>query len=261
MLSQNDRRTVSSLALLLLIAFTPEPTFAFKPDDKGHIGITKAGLNKVAFFSPTEKKELHFSEAAKTEIVESNIEVDLSESFFDASAHCDDETLDKCSKRVLENRKQVVAILRSNTGNGRAARSTLGQALHTIQDFYAHSNWTQDPGLKQKGVNMILGNAELTRLATNQVTCKNGGYLRGNYQLTGDGLTQLTTGYFQIGTIPPNKCNHGLLMNGINQDTSDKPFYDEARKAAVEATYIYVTQILKDLENNERAIRALLDRQ
>src|SRR3990167_3888196 len=107
-LFQNHQRLISRLTLLLLIVFIPDPTFAFKPDKTGHIVITKVSLKKVVVISPTGKQKWNFSEKATDEIVESNVNVDQSE-FFDASAHCDDETLDTCSERVLEKRKIVIA--------------------------------------------------------------------------------------------------------------------------------------------------------
>ena len=50
-----------------------------------------------------------------------------------------------------DSRRVVIASIQQNDAQG--AREELGQALHSIQDFYAHSNWTNNNG----GVNPDLG--------------------------------------------------------------------------------------------------------
>jgi hypothetical protein len=97
-----------------------------------------------------------------------------------------------------------------------AARTDLGGALHTIQDFYSHSNWvelghdTPSPDLGRPG-------HQLSRLPASTPTC------------SGSVLTTsaLTSGYYpdKDRVASTGTCRHGGLLDsasrfqGINKDT------------------------------------------
>ncbi|KAH8884945.1 hypothetical protein GQ53DRAFT_770466 [Thozetella sp. PMI_491] len=56
-------------------------------------------------------------------------------------AHCDDEHIEECHNRLKNNLTTIRDLLQQgNVGN---ARETLGRMLHTLQDFYSHSNWIE----------------------------------------------------------------------------------------------------------------------
>jgi hypothetical protein len=107
--------------------------------------------------------ELIFSIRAIKEVQHANRSVDyrnLRDGFrwelLDPAAHCDDETLDECSEHI----EYIVEDLVTNaaTAAGKKLRILLGRAMHTLQDFYAHSNWVDERGLNKTTPNTDLGN-------------------------------------------------------------------------------------------------------
>ena len=54
------------------------------------------------------------------------------------------------------------------------ARILLGQSLHTLQDFYSHSNWVE---MGKTDINKLIGKNETigTVAGPNQATCTNNG--------------------------------------------------------------------------------------
>ena len=56
-----------------------------------------------------------------------------------AAAHFDAEMIVGANRRILEERIQVINAL--TAGEMTKARELTGQLLHTLQDFYSHSNW------------------------------------------------------------------------------------------------------------------------
>jgi hypothetical protein len=80
---------------------------------------------------------------ARDAIADANEQVDLNDaSYVIAANHFDAEQFSQGQSRLISLRSQIVQDLNSN--NGASARTHLGQALHTLQDFYAHSNWVED---------------------------------------------------------------------------------------------------------------------
>ncbi|KAI9765401.1 MAG: hypothetical protein M1839_005505 [Geoglossum umbratile] len=77
---------------------------------------------------------------ARDEIAEANKGVDDDESH-DSAAHFDAENFPGGQDRLVVKAKAVVDALAELDGT--LARLQLGQALHTIQDFYAHTNWVE----------------------------------------------------------------------------------------------------------------------
>lgn len=57
-------------------------------------------------------------------------------------AHFDAEKFAESNNRVISFRQKIMTALASKDYN--TARSLSGQVLHTIQDFYSHSNWVFD---------------------------------------------------------------------------------------------------------------------
>ena len=56
-------------------------------------------------------------------------------------AHFDNEEIDDSHQRLLEERLKVITALNSEDMSG--ARDLSGQLLHTLQDFYSHTNWVE----------------------------------------------------------------------------------------------------------------------
>src|SRR4029079_8800525 len=97
-------------------------TDAIKEIDAEFFGITK--LTK-----PMKK--------AIEQIADADAEVDQDQ--VTSAKHFDGESLPEGQARVVALLSDLQTALASNNAAG--ARSKLGQALHTIQDFYSHSNW------------------------------------------------------------------------------------------------------------------------
>ncbi|KAJ8000599.1 hypothetical protein DPEC_G00182050 [Dallia pectoralis] len=99
-------------------------------------------------------------------------------------------------------------------GNFLAARKTLGRVLHTLQDFYSHSNWV-DMGYTQPYLNLIRPDLPLENLADrNTPTCKdwtNGGFCPNTILPDILNKKKLTSGYMGIYSRakPTGKCSHG----------------------------------------------------
>jgi hypothetical protein len=72
--------------------------------------------------------------AARDAISKANVEVDKDQNHSDK--HFDGENFVGGQSRLLDLKGKVVAKLKANDVKG--ARENLGQALHTLQDFYSH---------------------------------------------------------------------------------------------------------------------------
>ena len=237
---------------------------AFKPTAEfGHVGIVTDAITPITRTSSTGET-LKFTPRAIRQIRDATAGVDEIFSsrgeFSVPLAHCDDELLPDCSQRIINIKNVVINNIKDEASrNGEEARAQLGRALHTLQDFYAHSNWVNNPGPNNGSFNSALGMSVLTRLPVTTPTCIDDFFDR---TLTGAGLTSITTGYFGGLEPPAGKCAHGVLPGaGIHKDEPGRPFFDQARARAVEGTRDFVNQILNapGVAGNDDAIRALMD--
>src|SRR3989442_15009411 len=100
------------------------------------------------------------------DIVDANARVDTDQ--FHSSRHFDGESFPEGQALITGELATIKTDLANNDTAG--ARFTLGQALHTIQDFYSHSNWVENNGASANpslGVpNIIIG-----RLSQGTATC------------------------------------------------------------------------------------------
>jgi hypothetical protein len=71
-------------------------------------------------------------------------------------AHFDGETFNGSNQRVIDYTSQVYSALASK--NYAQARILAAQVMHTIQDFYSHSNWVE---MGNTGINTLIGNASM----------------------------------------------------------------------------------------------------
>jgi hypothetical protein len=237
-------------ALLISLSLACSATFAFKLNDGGHGGITRDALQAISV--TVEGETLRFSDRAKEEIKDANFEVDHHQ--LTASFHFDDESLTAGTQRINDLRQRVIS--EAIGGNGKSARQALGGALHTIQDFFAHSNAAErgDPIPE-------FGFAVLRAPLAGTATCTGSLLNQGSVLLNG---ADLTTGYFKIPLCdPPNgKCKHGLFIcPGIAKDADDHAFHAPAYSSAVQASRKFIESILNDsrMTADPRAIKRLLD--
>ena len=189
-------------------------------------------------------------------IKDANSDVDDSESTI-PKAHFDNELIPEGNNRLLEKRENIINHIRSESYQ--EARSETGRALHTLQDFYSHSNWVE-LGNTEPMADLGRPEGRLSNLAGRRVTtcidCEEGARVgsifsffggrhvqasyeyncRENIGATTQSARSLTTGYYghnpNIATgasaKPRGKCSHGGVgditsdfspVGGINKDT------------------------------------------
>jgi hypothetical protein len=184
----------------------------------------------------------------------SNILVNLEE-FTSPSSHFDNEAFTEGSRLIANRLVDVQTKLMSDSLSVTDARLSFGQAMHTLQDFYAHSNWVE---LGIRGPNPAIGTGEIlgTYAPQHLETCSNcteqscaernilSEIISGQY---------LTSGYFNIysgiSSKPKGKCSHGGLLDettqtdavgfGINKDNENSDhgsFHIIAANIALTAT-------------------------
>jgi von Willebrand factor A domain-containing protein 7 len=77
---------------------------------------------------------------AKKDIVNANMKVDDDQTR--SMLHFDGESFIPASDRLASLRLSIAELMKKNDVN--SARSNLGGALHTLQDFYSHSNYLEN---------------------------------------------------------------------------------------------------------------------
>jgi von Willebrand factor A domain-containing protein 7 len=222
--------------------------------DETHQSITKKAMTDLdsEFFSVTSLTQS--MKDAIDEAIEANAGVDDNQK--DGFWHFDGESFSNGRERVVALKAQVISQLQ-NSSDGAAARQSLGQALHTLQDFYSHSNWVElghsspNADITRSGPLLFAGSSERT-CADNILLPGTSGTLV---------TTKLTSGYYhgenEVKPVPdPGKCNHGgladgLFTDGINKDVTNISwaphgfFHDSAASVAQEAT----KQLIRDIKN------------
>ncbi|CAF4656828.1 unnamed protein product [Rotaria magnacalcarata] len=149
------------------------------------------------------------------------------------AAHFDSEAFSNGSRRILELRRQIINDTRTKAKILTEARKCLGQLLHTLQDFYSHSNWVE---LGKAGINDRLGIHENIGpvAASNQSTCTSSGCTKirvrcSLYQKIT--LNKCPLEYYECkNNIRPEIITQGLLTSGYssnqhneNNDSITKP--------------------------------------
>lgn len=174
---------------------------------------------------------------ALNEIQSANVEVDSLPLSVSASAHFDGEQFKQGLMRLVQLRQELITSLLQGD-KLKNARNLAGAALHTLQDFYSHSNWIE---LGKRQIYEVLAKpgVEIPRefiASPTEATCK--GCKPGaceNNLIT----RKLTSGYQSGQDIKKpelmGKCSHGGRMDesrlkpatgGINKDstsTADSP--------------------------------------
>lgn len=250
-----SRKAPKILAALALAAIAAVSSRAFKPAI--HANITRTALASISVSIPGVGPA-GFTETALDQLAAANVLTDLSASYFVPYKHVTDETLAEASAYLIAARKQVVALLSLSPPDGCAARERLGSALHTIQDFYAHSNWLELTELgAAAGIDERLGRSIVPNPPASAHFCA-----ADQATLVGNGKHSLTTAYFVgltgCSSVPAGKCNHGTFgcSAGIAKDKGVPAAENLARKATID----YVEQILADsaVAGNADALKALL---
>ena len=95
----------------------------------------------TAYYGHKNRKVTKKFNAAITEIEEANSRVDTGSEKTYASAHFDSEEFQSGQNRLIAGREVIVASIKGEDYTN--ARKETGRILHTLQDFYSHSNWIE----------------------------------------------------------------------------------------------------------------------
>lgn len=157
--------------------------------------------------------------------------------------------------------------------------------MHTIQDFYAHTNWVElgYPGIDKRLGREVIPNPDPntpTSPVIEKVVSRKGypdikvpttdsGTLLPDFKNNpNDAEHHLTSGYFISLTSPCKapfgKTRHGgfavICPDGLSKDEPGRPGYEQAYNLAVKASEDYINQILQDpaISGNIAANKALM---
>lgn len=114
---------------------------------------------------------------ARTYIASQNKEVDTDRATKnDPRYHFDAEMFQEANSVVRETRQKIISSIASQNFSKESIWTYLGQALHTIQDFYSHSNWVELGKTKPiRGIGDTDGNpfSHINIAQHDTLTCKN----------------------------------------------------------------------------------------
>jgi hypothetical protein len=224
---------------------------AFAPGSQTHESITTdafIGLNGLVQELFPDALITDAVRQAVQEIVDADADVDNDQT---PNLHFDAETFYPSQDRIkaLAN----ATIQRLVAGNPKDARLLLGAALHTVQDFYSHTNWVELGGsLPAPQLVSPFPPFLPQTLANGDPTCD---------QLEPDPDTRAFTSGYYSGSGParyPGKCIHGGLVDflpglGINKDSVNPNFsphalrHQEAAQLAELSTADFVRGIIDRL--------------
>ncbi|KAL7873936.1 hypothetical protein SRHO_G00049060 [Serrasalmus rhombeus] len=219
----------------------------------------------VACHSPASASTL---KSVITDISSSNAKVD-GKHVFDAEYHFDDESFEKARNLITNGVSDVKTSLKQK--NYEYTRQRLGETLHTLQDFYSHSNWIE-LGNRSPYSTLIKPTLPLDNLAdVNTPTCSScDDNCTGNILETIITQKKLTSGYFSLlsPNKPKGKCSHGGLgdltslvtpKGGINKDgttTAHGSLHFVAANVATAATRDLL-QDIRDTAGNVEFLRLM----
>ena len=143
--THHDIPTVAALKITLSLFRdnpSPQTTRHQLPNQPSQLSTSPRGLFRQYYGNRrTTAQRLQAFQTAVHVISQSNEEVDLWSSYDDAAAHFDAELFQAAQDRMLLLRS--IVVMATHQGSLTLARRSLGQLLHTLQDFYSHSNWVE----------------------------------------------------------------------------------------------------------------------
>ncbi|CAF2105866.1 unnamed protein product [Rotaria magnacalcarata] len=197
-----------------------------------------------------------FFRLAREEIALANIMADL---IYDPASytHFDNEEFENGSKFVMMQLRAAQSSLARR--EWQYARMAIGFMLHSMQDFYSHSNWIE-LGMREPNRDLAMGRRLGSTANKDTRTCKscNGSdedCIRNNLIVD----QYLTTGYFSYTypiQTPPGKCHHGYTCDfpgenseyceGISKDSMYSP-HRHLHYTAASVAYSATTKVLNEL--------------
>lgn len=233
-------------------AVADDAGYEFEPTGNSPEEIVQACLGPTATGDVSGTK-FH---SALQQIYTQNSLVDL-EFVNSAPHHFNSEMFFEGKGLIIEGVGAIKANIRME--NFQAARESLGRVLHTLQDFYSHTNWVE-LGNTDPYLNLIRPDLPIENMAdVNTPTCSDCTSGTCTNPILPNILKKkkLTSGYMGIfsATKPTGKCSHGGMSDqtsiafprgGINKDErrpDNQAFHDAAVKAATAASL----QLLEDI--------------
>jgi hypothetical protein len=286
MISAICRRIATvGLAAVVLVVAAPPAAHGFCPNNGWRCGFGLAGTTHkditVDAVKALDQELFGTSKLTKgmkkaiEEIWQANSDVDLIQT--ESARHFDGENFDGSKTRVINLRNDVVSALQSENGTG--ARQALGAALHTLQDFYAHSNFIErggsgaysaiwDPAVP---ISPIVGLTTPNCRDCDLIPLPDGSIFEdcSSNIINND----FTTGYYggEPDAIPKvaGKCRHGGItdkgpgpLGGINKDTLFETFspHNFEHGAAAAAAKEGSKQLIRDIAGQitRRQLKLLL---
>ncbi|KAM4726269.1 von Willebrand factor A domain-containing protein 7-like [Anableps anableps] len=222
---------------------------------KLHSSLTATAVAAACEASKSSKSFIKTIQRVKSQNWQTDIFYVLS-----APHHCDEEKITEGQKLITDGLSVVKAANKQQ--NFASATSSLGTILHTLQDFYSHSNWVEI-GNTFPNSNLIRANAPVGEIAAiTRETCRSceGDDCKNN--ILEDILLEkvLTSGYFDVfssSSKPPGKCSHGGFFDrtkgkeptgGINKDTYTSEhghLHSQAANLAIAAS----SELLEDVRS------------
>lgn len=117
------------VAILLMVM----PLSSFKPDSRGHLGITTDALASISRIVKGNPR--HFSDRAVKQILAANKDTDCLSCQGDASKHFDDEAFATASDRIVSLKNNVIAKITAPSPDGASARTDLGALFTRFRIF------------------------------------------------------------------------------------------------------------------------------
>ncbi|MBM7118853.1 hypothetical protein [Archangium primigenium] len=276
-MTSRRRPLVPCLLLALVLAWSPAahafcPTNGLRCGASG-VGVTHQDMTEEAleelgqeFFglAPTPGMK-----GAAEQVWKANAEVDADQ--VNGFLHFDGESFVAGKQRLVALFDGIPRSLRA--GDAEGGRRQLGQALHSVQDFYAHSNWIESG--QAGALPSLWRSAEpLPALAGEQTPtcapCEFSIGLDGNLLVNCDrnvSTSALTSGYYGgENEVPAHdaKCRHGGPTDtgpgpfgGINKDTwmqalsPHHALHGEAAVSALEASKQFIRDLKAQLTESQ----------
>ncbi|XP_033097984.1 von Willebrand factor A domain-containing protein 7-like [Anneissia japonica] len=281
------------LIVLYCDAFTPDEKCAlpFPILFQGHTPHTHISISEEALalatlgYAQDNKKqstrELKFNinntdisklvSQVRNEITFSNAEVDSSyDTAYLPAAHYDDEKFVEANSLLIDLKEAITTSIFD--GDYKYARYLTGKYLHTLQDFYSHSNWVELNNTESNRYLGVFGKSVGNVASPNEATCQTCTLDRSfalnckeNILTSVIQKNMLTSGYYSAQrdnngkevtkNIPNGKCYYGgskerdltaNLFGGINKDSNNEdlsPHYylhDKAAAIATDASYEFL---------------------
>ena len=244
-----DHASITKFGLLqsMVSFFKENPQYILRgasgnTGDLSNIFISADSPNDTDKLFSNIKSAKHLQNAIK-EIQASVAEVDTAPMRNVAATHFSEERIQEGSMRLQELRSSVITSMLRGMRHEHS-RQLVGRYLHTLQDFYSHSNWveignrvTAHDGLTNKEISIPVEPIAKSN-QKNCIQCILAKQKRkgcGNSSIT----EEITSGY-QKGQKPENivNCSHGEIPNkggdkklrgGMNKDSGSSPWSTKHR--------------------------------